>query len=113
MKATFNGALQLSVLDGWWDEAYDGSNGWAIPAHEGGEPAETDGRDAAAFYDLLEHEVMPLFHERGEDGVPQQWCGLVKAALRTCAPRFTATRMLDEYVDRIYGLPARTGAPAS
>ena len=59
MKATFNGALQLSVLDGWWAEAYDGSNGWAIPGDEDERPDVVDARDAALFYDLLEHEVDP------------------------------------------------------
>ena len=114
MKTTFNGALQLSVLDGWWAEAYDGSNGWAINGHEGGDPAAADERDANTFYDLLEHEVVPLFYDRGEDGVPHGWCRMVKAAIRTCAPRFTTTRMLDEYVDRIYGSGSRleTGAHA-
>jgi starch phosphorylase len=114
MKTTFNGALQLSVLDGWWAEAYDGSNGWAIDGHEGGDPAAADERDGRTFYDLLEHQVIPLFYDRDEDGVPHGWCGMVKAALRTCASRFTTARMLDEYVDRIYGSGSRheTGAHA-
>jgi starch phosphorylase len=103
MKTTFNGALQLSVLDGWWAEAFDGTNGWAIDGHEGSSPEEADARDSATFYDLLEHQVIPLFYDRGEDGIPHGWCRMVKAALRTCAPRFTAARMLDEYVARIYG----------
>jgi glycogen phosphorylase len=112
MKATFNGALQLSILDGWWAEAFDGSNGWAIPVHDVADPADTDALDAAAFYDLLEREVIPLFYDRTEDGVPHGWCALMKAALRTCAPQFTATRMLDEYVSRIYGTPIGLTAPA-
>ena len=102
MKATFNGVLQLSVLDGWWAEAYDGSNGWAIDGHELEDPGAADARDAGELYDLLEHEVIPLFYDRGEDGVPHGWCRMVKAALVTCAPRFTSARMLDEYVERIY-----------
>ncbi len=115
MKTTFNGALQLSVLDGWWAEAYDGSNGWAIDGHEAGDPEAADERDGTMFYDLLEREVIPLFYDRDEQGVPHGWCRMVKAALRTCAPRFTATRMLDEYVDRIYGSGSRleTGARSS
>lgn len=112
MKATFNGALQLSILDGWWAEAFDGSNGWAIPVHESADLADDDALDAMAFYDLLEHEIVPLFYERGDDGVPHRWCSLIKAALQTCAPRFTATRMLDEYVDRIYGSKVGITAPA-
>jgi starch phosphorylase len=102
MKATFNGVLQLSVLDGWWAEAYDGENGWAIPGDGDADLAAADARDAALFYDLLEHEVIPLFYERDADGVPHRWCEKVKRALATCAPRFTATRMLDDYVASLY-----------
>jgi starch phosphorylase len=103
MKATFNGALQLSVLDGWWAEAFDGSNGWAIPASDDLTAEEGDARDAEAFYAFLEQEVVPLFYARGDDGIPHGWCERMKLAIQTCAPRFTATRMLDEYVERIYG----------
>jgi starch phosphorylase len=102
MKATFNGALQLSVLDGWWAEAYDGTNGWAIPGDEDPDFAAADRNDAGRFYDLLENEVIPLFYERGADGVPHGWCARVKQALVTCAPAFTATRMLNDYVERMY-----------
>jgi len=102
IKATFNGALQLSVLDGWWDEGYDGENGWAIPGEEDDDLELVDDRDGEAFYDLLEHEVIPLFYERDANGVPQRWCELIKRALVTCAPAFSATRMLDDYVERIY-----------
>ena len=104
MKATFNGGLQLSVLDGWWPEGYNGTNGWAIPGDgESGESEEAiDARDAALFYDLLEHEVVPLFFDRDANGVPQGWCDRMKEALVTCAPKFTATRMVNDYVERIY-----------
>jgi starch phosphorylase len=102
MKATFNGALQLSVLDGWWAEAYDGLNGWAVSGDEGPDDATADARDAGLFYDLLEHEVIPLFHDRDEHGTPGPWCERIKHALVTCAPRFCATRMVDDYVERIY-----------
>jgi starch phosphorylase len=103
MKATFNGALQLSVLDGWWAEAYDGSNGWGIAGDGDGEdPAAVDARDAGAFYDLLEGEVIPLFNDRDPAGVPQEWCNRVKRALVTIGPAFTATRMLDDYISRVY-----------
>ena len=66
MKATFNGALQLSVLDGWWAEGYDGMNGWAIPGDEDPDYAAADARDALRFYELLEQEVIPLFYERDD-----------------------------------------------
>jgi starch phosphorylase len=105
MKATFNGVLQLSVLDGWWAEAYNGSNGWAIPGS--GTTEEADAEDAAELYRLLEDEVIPLFYERDAAGVPHGWCELIKEALVSCAGRFTATRMVNEYVDRMYlRLPA-------
>ena len=105
MKASFNGVLQLSVLDGWWAEAFDGENGWGIPGEEDDDPAVMDARDAGDFYDLLEREVIPQFYERAEDGVPHRWCERVKASLATNAPRFSAARMVDEYAERIY--PAR------
>jgi starch phosphorylase len=102
MKSTFNGGLQLSVLDGWWAEAYDGTNGWAIPGEEDADPAAADARDAERFYDLLEREVIPLFHDRDANGVPHAWCERIKDALVSCGPQFSATRMLDDYVERIY-----------
>ncbi len=102
MKATFNGSLQLSVLDGWWAEGYHGTNGWAIPGSLDEDPSAADAGDAALFYDLLEHEVVPLFYDRDADGVPQQWCDRIKEALVTLAPEFSATRMVNDYVERIY-----------
>jgi glycogen phosphorylase len=102
MKSTFNGGLQLSVLDGWWAEAYDGSNGWGIPGDEDPDHAAGDAHDAARFYEVVENEVVPLFYDRDGDGVPRAWCQRIKRALVTCAPRFTATRMVDDYVERIY-----------
>jgi starch phosphorylase len=102
MKATFNGVLQLSVLDGWWAEAYDGMNGWAIAGEPTADEAADDARDATRFCDLLENEVIPLFYERDADGVADPWCDKVKHALVTCGPRFSATRMVNDYVERIY-----------
>ena len=106
MKATFNGVLQLSVLDGWWAEGYSGTNGWAIPG-DGEDPDAADARDAELFYDLLEQEVIPLFWDRDGDGVPHGWCDRVKEAVVTLAPEFTATRMVNDYVERVY----RNGTP--
>jgi starch phosphorylase len=101
MKAIFNGCLHLSVLDGWWAEAYNGGNGWAIPG-DAPNPEERDKRDADALYTLLETEVIPLFYERDTDGIPNRWCERIKEALISCGPTFTATRMLDDYRARIY-----------
>jgi starch phosphorylase len=105
MKSTLNGGLQLSLLDGWWAEAYDGRNGWAIASPEHTGPDEQDAHDAAAFYDLLEHAVLPLFYDRDGSGIPHDWLQMIRCSLKTNAPRFTATRMLDEYVDTMYAEP--------
>jgi starch phosphorylase len=102
MKAALNGALQLSVLDGWWAEGFDRSNGWAIPGDEDPDQAAADWRDSARYYDLLEYQVIPLFYDRDENGVPHGWCDRVKRSLITLAPRFSATRMVNDYVERIY-----------
>jgi glycogen phosphorylase len=104
MKAAMNGVVNCSVLDGWWLEGYDGENGWAFG--EGSAEA-----DAAAVYDLLETAIAPRYYDRGPDGVPHAWVELMKASIRTCAPRFSARRMVKEYVDRYYpALRAGTAA---
>ncbi|MBJ7595715.1 MAG: alpha-glucan family phosphorylase [Candidatus Dormibacteraeota bacterium] len=102
MKSVLNGGLNLSVLDGWWTEAYDGANGWAISGDAVYDNHVQDSRDAAALYDLLEHEVAPLFYTRGSDGVPHDWVRRIKRSLRTNGPRFTATRMVHDYIDSAY-----------
>lgn len=102
MKAAFSGTLNLSVLDGWWAEAYDGSNGWAIDGTEDANTAVKDARDAAALYDLIEREVIPMFYTRDGAGIPRGWVARIKASLRTVGPRFCAARMVDEYVRNIY-----------
>ncbi|MBI2761947.1 MAG: alpha-glucan family phosphorylase [Chloroflexi bacterium] len=100
MKSALNGGLQLSVLDGWWAEAYDGANGWAIGGQDGLDPAAQDARDAAAFLDLLEYEVLPLFYARDGHGIPHCWVQRIKQSLKTIGPPFTATRMLGDYAAR-------------
>jgi starch phosphorylase len=102
MKSAVNGGLQLSVLDGWWAEAYDGANGWAIPGDVLDDPAEQDRRDAETFHRLLEDDVVPAFYERDEHGVPAAWVTRMRASLRTNAPRFSARRMVREYVRHVY-----------
>jgi starch phosphorylase len=105
MKSALNGGLQLSVLDGWWAEGYDPAAGWAIPGDSCGSETEADAVDAGRFYDLLEHEVIPLFYDRGDDGVPEAWCERMRVSIASCAQAFAATRMLDDYVERMYARP--------
>ena len=102
MKSALNGGLNLSVLDGWWPEAYDGENGWAIAGDTLANPAEHDMRDANAFYELMETAVVPLFYERDAAGVPVGWVRRVKAALKSIGPAFSATRMVTTYRDDAY-----------
>jgi starch phosphorylase len=116
MKAALNGGLNLSVLDGWWDEMYDGQNGWAIPtADEGAHPDERDDIEAAALYELIENHVAPRFYgeaaegsEPGTDGVPHQWLAMVRHTLATLGPRVSAKRMVDDYVRELYVPAARS-----
>jgi starch phosphorylase len=108
MKAALNGALNCSVLDGWWDECYDGTNGWAIPSDEE-EPDEhaRDAREAAALFSILEREVVPLFYDRLGGPVPRRWVRRVKASLTTLAPTVLASRMVREYTTGLYEPAAR------
>jgi starch phosphorylase len=110
MKSALNGGLNLSIRDGWWDEFYDGSNGWAIPTADGITDEERrDDLEAAALYDLLGSQVAPLFYDRGSDGAPQGWLAMVRHTLATLGPRVQAGRMVREYVQSYY-LPAATAA---
>jgi len=111
MKAVINGAINLSVLDGWWAEAYDGTNGWALPGEIHHDPGTQDTRDAGTFYRLLEQEVIPLFHQRDQQGLPRAWLAKIRASIRTLAPTFGAGRMLDDYTQRIYS-PTSTAEAA-
>jgi starch phosphorylase len=97
MKSVLNGGLQLSVLDGWWAEAYDGTNGWALPGEVDADHQAQDARDAAMLYRLLEDEVVPEFY--AGDGA---WAARVKASLKTLSPTFSATRMLRDYENKMY-----------
>jgi glycogen phosphorylase len=108
MKAALNGGLNLSVLDGWWAEAYDGTNGWAIPGDILFDHDMQDSRDAATLFDIVEHEVIPLFYQRDEHGIPRGWVERMRASLRTNGPRFSAARMMRDYAADVYNLtPAR------
>jgi starch phosphorylase len=106
MKAALNGALNLSILDGWWDEWFDGENGWAIPSADS--VTDQDRRDsveATALYDLLELSVAPMFYDSGSDGLPRRWLEMVAHTLRVLGPRTQATRMVRQYTTDFY-LPA-------
>jgi starch phosphorylase len=99
MKAALNGGLNLSILDGWWDEWYDGNNGWAIPSADGvDDPDHRDDLEAAALYDLIEKEVAPRFYDLDGDGVPTRWIEMVRHTLKSLGPKVLATRMVRDYV---------------
>jgi starch phosphorylase len=106
MKVALNGGLNLSVLDGWWCEGFDGTNGWAITTDAVPDGAAQDARDANALYGLLEREIVPMFYERDERGVPRAWVRRIKASLRSIGPAFVSTRMLNDYIVHIYRPPA-------
>ncbi|MGB0102446.1 MAG: alpha-glucan family phosphorylase, partial [Nocardioides sp.] len=110
MKAALNGGLNLSVLDGWWDEWYDGDNGWAIPTADGVEDIDhRDDLEAAALYDLIEHEVAPRFYDVDDDGVPTRWLEMTRHTLKSLGPKVLATRMVRDYVRQLY-MPAAVTA---
>jgi glycogen phosphorylase len=102
MKAALNGVPHLSIFDGWWVEGYNGSNGWAFGREEGGEGGDRDPRDAEALYRLLEKEVIPLYYRVSDDGVPHGWVELMKESIKSNAPRFSARRMVKEYIEKFY-----------
>jgi len=103
MKAALNGALNLSVLDGWWVEGYNGANGWGIqPLGEHADTQAQDHHEAEQLYRVLEQEAVPLFYQRDRDGVPRGWLRMVKECIRTIAPQFCTTRMVKDYVSLLY-----------
>ena len=103
MKAALNGGLNLSILDGWWDEWYDGNNGWAIPSADGiDDPDRRDDIEATALYDLIENEVAPRFYDHDAEGVPYRWIEMVRHTLKSLGPKVLADRMVRDYVDKLY-----------
>jgi starch phosphorylase len=104
MKAALNGCLNLSVLDGWWDEWFQPDFGWAIPTADGAgtDPDHRDAVEADALYDLLEQRVAPRFYERGQHGLPDRWIEMVRQTLTLLGPKVLAGRMVREYVERLY-----------
>jgi starch phosphorylase len=102
MKSAVNGGLQLSVLDGWWAEGYDGSNGWALPGEEDSDHGAQDQRDGAELHRLLGDEVAREFYDRDAAGIPSAWLARVRASLKTNGPQFSATRMVRDYIEQFY-----------
>jgi len=106
MKAAQNGVPNVSVLDGWWDEGYEGDNGWAIGGREvNRDEAGQDWQDALDLYHLLEDQIIPSYYERDASGMPLRWIAVMRRAMATALWRFSTTRMLHEYTERLY-LPA-------
>jgi starch phosphorylase len=121
MKAALNGALNFSILDGWWREGYNGRNGWAIgeDIQVATDPQEQDAKDALSLYDTLEKEIIPLYYEqRSADNLPSEWIARIKENIRTLAGQFSTRRMLKEYMGRMYepailnGIDERNGKKA-
>jgi glycogen phosphorylase len=109
MKAALNGGLNLSILDGWWDEWYDGNNGWSIPSADGvDDPDHRDDIEAHALYDLIENEVAPRFYDEDEEGVPVRWIEMVRHTLKSLGPKVLADRMVRDYVLGLYAPAARS-----
>ncbi|MBU2416335.1 alpha-glucan family phosphorylase [Patescibacteria group bacterium] len=104
MKASINGIPQLSILDGWWIEGFNGKNGWAF------EGSGSDKKDAEAVYNILETEIVPLYYRMDEDGIPHGWVKVMKEAIKGTAPQFSARRMVKEYVMKSYRKPLEAAA---
>jgi starch phosphorylase len=112
MKASANGVPNLSILDGWWIEGWasDNSNGWGIEpsVHDG--PSQ-DAEEANRIYETIERQVVPTFYDVGPDEIPHEWIRIQKEAMRTVAPKFSAQRMVIEYITRLYAPAAEALAP--
>ncbi|HEX2910182.1 MAG TPA: alpha-glucan family phosphorylase [Chloroflexia bacterium] len=105
-KAALNGAPNASILDGWWPEAYNGKNGWAIGEERSYQDQETaDEADSQALYELLENDIVPLFYKTGPDGIPHQWIQVMKESIKTVAPVYNTRRMVRDYTEMLY-IPA-------
>jgi starch phosphorylase len=100
MKAGVNGVPNLSILDGWWIEGYNSTNGWGFGSDD--VQGDRTQADAEALYHLLEEQVVPLFYERSDDGVPHDFVQVIRMSIKSVAPAFSARRMVKEYVERFY-----------
>ncbi len=109
MKSALNGGLNLSIRDGWWDEWYDGENGWEIPTADGlADESRRDDLEASALYDLLEKSVTARFYERDEHGIPRRWMEMVRHTLQVLGPKVLASRMVRDYTEKYYAPAARS-----
>ncbi len=103
MKAALNGVLNFSVLDGWWREAYNGANGWAIGEDADLDHEVQDQADALSLYKTLEDEIIPLYYSgRNSENIPTDWVARIKESIRTITPQFSTRRMVKEYVEKLY-----------
>ncbi|MBJ8346599.1 alpha-glucan family phosphorylase [Antrihabitans sp. YC2-6] len=113
MKSALNGGLNLSIRDGWWDEMYDGENGWAIPTADGvTDETRRDDLEASALYDLLEKSVLPRFYDRGADAIPARWVEMVRHTLQSLGPQVLASRMVRDYAVEYYTPAAQASRKA-
>jgi starch phosphorylase len=101
MKAALNGVPNLSIMDGWWVEGFNGKNGWAFG--EGAANSDRDKQDAEAIYQILEKEIIPLYYKVSDDGIPHEWVKVMKESIKGSGPRFSARRMVREYIEKFYG----------
>lgn len=102
MKVLVNGGLNCSILDGWWDEAYDPELGWAIGDGRGGGVAEVDARDAVSLYEVLESKVVPEFYDRDDAGLPRAWLQRIRKSMSILTPAFGSARMMKDYIEKTY-----------
>jgi starch phosphorylase len=103
MKAALNGVPNCSILDGWWAEGYNGSNGWAIGEEREYQDQETQNEaDATDLYEELEREIIPTFFDRGADGIPHRWVAVMREAIRSCAGQFSMARQVKQYTEKLY-----------
>ena len=102
MKASLNGIPNLSIMDGWWVEGYNGANGWAIGGEEFDDQETQDAHDADSIYRVLEEEIVPLFYKRDRDGVPRGWTEIMRETMRSNTAVFSMRRMVKDYVNNLY-----------
>ncbi len=102
MKVLVNGGLNCSILDGWWDEAYEADLGWSIGDGQGGDATEVDARDAESLYQTLERKIVPEFYDRDVEGLPRAWLARIRRSMSVLTPAFSGTRMIREYVEKAY-----------